>query len=66
MIRLAVLLWVMGGSTLAGVFVMIVLMIPSLQSQAMKVIPLAALAGFVVGMPLALIAAKTITQRRAG
>ncbi len=65
MTRLAALLWVMGGSTLAGVFIMIVLMIPSMQFAAMKYIPIAAIAGFAVAIPLSLIAARAITQRRA-
>lgn len=63
MSRLAALLWIMGGSVLAGVAVMVVLMIPSLQSYAMRVIPLAAIVGYAVGVPLALIAAKAITHR---
>lgn len=63
MSRLAALLWIMGGSVLAGVAVMVVLMIPSLQSDAMRVIPLAAIVGYAVGVPLALIAAKAITHR---
>ncbi len=62
MSRLAVLLWLMGGTVLAGVAVMIVLMIPSLQGEAMRDIPIAGIAGFIVGVPLALIAAKTITH----
>jgi hypothetical protein len=63
MTRLAALLWIMGGSVLAGVAVMVVLMIPSLQSDAMRVIPLAAIVGYAVGVPLALIAAKAITHK---
>lgn len=62
MTRLAVLLWVIGGSTLAGIAIVIVLMIPSLQGEAMRYIPIAAIAGFVVGVPLALVAAKAITH----
>ncbi|MDI9847015.1 hypothetical protein QM467_02945 [Rhodoblastus sp. 17X3] len=63
MSRLAALLWIMGGSVLAGVAVMVVLMIPSLQSDAMRLIPLAAIVGYAVGVPLALIAAKAITHK---
>jgi hypothetical protein len=65
MTRLAALLWVMGGATLAGIFIMIVLMIPSMQFEAIKYISIAAIAGFVVAIPLSLIAAKAITQYRA-
>jgi hypothetical protein len=63
MTRLAAMLWIMGGSVLAGVAVMVVLMIPSLQSDAMRVIPIAAIVGYAVGIPLALIAAKAITHK---
>ncbi len=65
MAKVAALLWVVGGATLAGIFIMIVLMIPSMQFEAPKYILIAAIAGFVVGIPLSLIAAKAITQRRA-
>ncbi len=63
MVRLAVLLWILAGTVLAGAFVTVVLMMPSLQSQAMKLIPLAALAGAIVAIPLAIVAAKSITSR---
>ncbi len=62
MTRLAVLLWVMGGTVLAGVAVVVVLMIPSLEGEAMRYIPIAAIAGFIVGIPVALVAAKAITH----
>jgi hypothetical protein len=62
MTRLAALLWVMGGTVLAGLAVLAVLMTPSLQSEALRFIPIAAIAGYVVGIPLALIAAKAVTH----
>ncbi|WP_298351004.1 hypothetical protein [Rhodoblastus sp.] len=65
MTRVAALLWVMGGTVLAGVFVMIVLMIPSLQAEAPKYILIAAIVGYVVGVLPAFMAAKAITQRSA-
>jgi hypothetical protein len=65
MTKLAALLWVMGGAAMAGVFVMIVLMIPSLQFEAPKYILIAAIAGFIVAIPLSVLAAKAIMQRRA-
>jgi len=63
MTRLAALLWVMGGTVLAGSLVLAVLMTPCLQGQALRYIPIAAIAGFVVGVPPALFAAKVITRR---
>lgn len=66
MIRLAALLWVIGGTTLAGVAILIVLMIPSMQDNAVHNVLIAALAGFAVGLPLAWVAAKSISARRGG
>jgi hypothetical protein len=66
MTRLAALLWVMGGTVLAGVAVLIVLLIPSLQGEALRFIPIAAIVGYAVGIPLALLAAKAITSHSAG
>ncbi len=63
MTRLAALLWVMGGTVLAGFLVLAVLMTPSLQGEALRYIPVAAVAGYVVGIPLASKAAKAITRR---
>jgi hypothetical protein len=62
MSRLAVLLWLMGGTVLAGVFVMIVLMSPDLQVQAMRWIPIGAGVGYVIGIPLAFIVARPIAK----
>ncbi|MGO9390820.1 hypothetical protein [Rhodoblastus sp.] len=62
MTRLAALLWVMGGTVLAGLAVLGVLMTPGLTDEALRYIPIAAVAGYVVGIPLALMAAKAITR----
>ncbi len=62
MTRLAALLWVMSGTVLAGVAVVVVLMMPDLQSEAMRFIPIAAIAGYIVGIPFAVLAAKAITH----
>lgn len=62
---LSLLLWVILGSTLAGIALIIVLMIPSMQSQAMHMISLAAIVGFVVAIPLSVIAARALTQKAA-
>lgn len=65
MTRLAVVLWVMGGTVLAGVAVLVVLLTPSLQAEALRFIPIAAILGYAVGVPVALMAAKSITGGRA-
>lgn len=64
--RLAIMLWVIGGSVLAGVLVMVVLLVPAWQIMAMKYIPIAAAIGVVVAIPLAIAAAKSISARTAG
>ncbi len=61
--RLAVLLWVIGGTVLAGVMVTVVLLVPSWYAMGMKTIPVAAAIGAIVAIPLALFAAKTIAAR---
>ncbi|MFO1167106.1 MAG: hypothetical protein U1E19_03160 [Rhodoblastus sp.] len=59
--RLALLLWVMGGTVLAGALVTVVLLMPSLAP--MKFIPIAAALGAVIAIPPAFIAAKAIAAR---
>lgn len=65
MTRLAVVLWVMGGTVLAGVAVLVVLLTPSLQNEGLRFIPIAAILGYAIGVPVALMAAKSITGGRA-
>jgi len=59
--RLALLLWVMGGTVLAGVLVTVVLLTPSLAP--MKFIPIAFALGAVLAIPPAFMAAKAIAAR---
>ena len=61
--RLAILLWVILGTTLAGIGVMIVLATPSLAPQAMKLIPYVATIGAALAMPVSVVAAKMIASR---
>ena len=56
--RLAVIFFVIAAPTLAGMFILAALVIPSLQNDAGKWIVIAAIAGFVLAIPLSLIAAK--------
>ncbi|MCW2273855.1 hypothetical protein GJ654_08325 [Rhodoblastus acidophilus] len=53
----------MGGFVLAGMLVVIVLMIPSLQGEVLRIIPIAAGVGDVLGIPLAMIAVRSITRK---
>lgn len=59
--RLALLLWIMGGTVLAGVLVVVVLLTPSLAP--MKFIPIAAALGAIIAVPPAFMAAKAIAAR---
>jgi MFS superfamily sulfate permease-like transporter len=62
MVRIAALLWAIGGTVFAGIGVMTVLAVPSLAGQAMSYIPYAALAGFIVAIPVAVIVARQIAK----
>ena len=64
MFKIAVLIWVMLGTAVAGTAVTAVLA-AGIASNPMKAIPLAALAGFVVAMPLSYFVAAKITRGRA-
>lgn len=62
MFKIAVLIWVMLGTAVAGTAITAVL--ASGISDPMKAIPLAALAGFVVAMPLSYFVAAKIARDR--
>ena len=53
MLKIAVLVWIVLGATLAGSLVTVVVTVPSLMDQAMRLIPVAAGIGFVAAVPLA-------------
>ena len=53
MLKIAVLVWIVLGATLAGSLVTVVVTVPSLMDQARRLIPVAAGIGFVAAVPLA-------------
>ncbi len=61
MFKLALLIWVVLGTMLAGIAVLVVVSDASLSAQAMKLIPLAAIAGFAVAIPLSFLIGKKIS-----
>lgn len=65
MIKVALLVWIMLGTVLAGVGVVSVLMTPGLMAQGMKFIPISALAGFALAIPLSLLIAKQLVKTTA-
>jgi hypothetical protein len=60
MFKVAMLVWIILGATLAGCAMVAVLSIGSLASQAMQLIPQAVAAGFVLAMPLSYLVARKI------
>ncbi len=60
MLRLAILLWILIGTTLAGTFILAVVAVPSLADQGMRLIPWAGAAGFLLGVPVAAYIARAI------
>jgi hypothetical protein len=60
MFKIALLVWIVLGATVAGVALMLTLTIPALQPNAMKLLPIFSLAGFVVAIPASFYVAKKI------
>ena len=60
---IAALIWIVLGATLAGIGLTIVVATPQLAGQSMKYIPWAALAGFVLAIPLSLVLAAKLKGR---
>ena len=60
MMRLAAMLWLIVGTAIAGIAMIVILATPSLIEQGMTLIPIAAGAGFLVAMPIAYVIAKKI------
>jgi hypothetical protein len=61
MLKIAIIVWMMAGTTLAGMAIMAVLAVPALAVHDMQYIPVAGVAGFLVAIPLAYVVAKRIT-----
>jgi hypothetical protein len=61
MFKIAIIVWMMAGTTLAGIAIMVVLTVPALAVHDMRYIPIAAIVGFVVAIPLAYLVARRIT-----
>jgi hypothetical protein len=61
MLKIAIIIWMIAGTVLAGIAIMAVLTVPSLAVHDMQYIPIAAAVGFVVAIPVAYLVAKRIT-----
>ena len=64
--RLAGLIWIMLGTTLAGIALTVIVTVPELAEQATMLVPAAAIGSAVLAIPLAIMIAKRIrAQSRA-
>ncbi|MFG1299846.1 hypothetical protein V5F49_08630 [Xanthobacter sp. V3C-3] len=67
MLKVAIIVWLILSVTFAGAAIMVVLAMPSLAGQDMRLIPIAAAIGAVVAIPAAFYVAKRIlSATRAG
>lgn len=66
MFKVAVLVWILIGVVGAGVALLVVLAVPSLSTNAMKLLPIVAIAGFVVTIPISFVVAKKILAQTKG
>jgi hypothetical protein len=57
---IAVLIWIVMGITIAGVFGTVILATPALSNEAAVLLPWAALAGFIVAIPASVVIARKI------
>lgn len=60
MFKIALIVWIVLGATLAGMALTLTLTIPALEANAMKLLPIFSLAGFVVAIPASFFVAKKI------
>jgi len=58
---LKLVIWLMLGTVLAGIAVLVVVSDPSLFDQGMKMIPLAGIAGFIIALPLSFVVSKRLS-----
>lgn len=60
MFKIASLIWIVLGTTLAGIAMIVVLVIPSLANDSMRMIPLSAAIGAILAIPFSMLIAKRI------
>jgi hypothetical protein len=66
MFKIAALVWMMAGTVFAGVVIMTILTVPSLSNQDMRLIPVGAVAGFILAIPVAFVVAKRMSPTARG
>ncbi len=66
MFKVAVLVWIVLGVTVAGAALTVVLAVPSLAPNAMKLLPIVSAIGFVLAIPASVYVAKKILATTKG
>lgn len=61
--KIALIIWLIAGVTVAGIGVLAVVATPQLAAQSATLIPIVAAAGFVLAFVASFIVAKQITAR---
>ena len=64
MFKVMALIWVMLGTAVAGSLVLVVLAVPSLLDQGMRLIPLAGIGGYAIALPLSWMVARRLMASR--
>lgn len=62
MVRLAALLWIILGTTVAGIALIVILTVPQLAENSAMLIPVVCVSAFVAAMPLSLLIARQIQR----
>lgn len=60
MMKLAIVIWIMLGTVLAGVATTVILVTPGLEAMTMSLFPAAAALGFLLAIPMSIMVAKQI------
>jgi hypothetical protein len=64
--KVAILVWILIGVVGAGAALLVVLAVPSLSANAMKLLPIVSIAGFIVTIPISIVIAKMILAQTKG
>jgi NhaP-type Na+/H+ or K+/H+ antiporter len=65
MIKVALLVWIILGTVLAGTAMTVIVSTPALDADAMRLIPVACGVAFLVGLPIAYVIARMIADASA-
>ncbi|MDK9698151.1 MAG: hypothetical protein OEL76_17380 [Siculibacillus sp.] len=64
--KVAILVWILIGVVGAGAALTVVLTVPSLSANAMKLLPIVSIIGFIVTIPISIVIAKMILAQTKG